>query len=517
MDSPASQSTSAPETHDLQAVEQEDSEAVSKANQPLPDSVPFLKSDLVVRLLPTLVLTLLTGWWSVVGRIPVRVVGQSVLIQPRSIIPFQPRGSGGQVLKILVEPGDRVRVGDVLAILDLPELQEQLATQQQKLDELEAENRAITDAQNRRSALQEQTLELESFSVRQQIQSNLQAIEANRIVAIAIDKQRQAYQERVIQLDEFIALTASRLEAAEELIQGGALARFSADFVNADNQYQQSQNERTRLFAALEGLNAEDEELLASSTDLEAQNKDLGSQLEDLRTQSANLELGDLQADVQRQNQIDDLKRDILNLETQIDTESQVVSTYDGVVFSVSANPGQYLQVGDPVGTLRIETSEALEVTAYGFFTPEDANRIRPDMAAVLTPHLLTNRRFGGTREQYGGIPSTVTGVSPKTVTVQEVTSIVGDSDLANTLIQNPVPYAIPDNGRAQNLPVVQVELNLETNPKTPSGYQWTQGRGPNAKLPEGAIGEARVTVETRSLFSYAIASFRWLTGIYRD
>ena len=227
----------------------------------------------------------------------------------------------------------------------------------------------------------------------------------------------------------------------------------------------------------------------ANSTSLEAENENLRSQLENLRSQSANLVLSDLEADVSRQNQIDDLKRDIINLETQIATESKVIATHDGTVSTVSANPGQYLPVGTPVGNLRIATPEDAEVTAYAFFTPEDANRIREEMPAVMTPHLLTNRRFGGTREQYGGIPSEITWVSPKTVTAQEVASIVGDSDLADALIQNPVPYAIPDNGRAQDLPVVQVRLELEPNPKTPSGYRWTQGRGPSAELPEGAMG----------------------------
>ncbi len=166
---------------------------------------------------------------------------------------------------------------------------------------------------------------------------------------------------------------------------------------------------------------------------------------------------------------------------------------------------------------MRVEDDENLESTTYAFFTPEDANRIRKGMTAAVSPHLLTNRRFGGTREQYGAIPSKVSWVSSKTLTAQEVASIVGDSELADALIQNPLPYAIPDNGRAQNLPVVQVVLELETDPNTPSGYKWTQGNGPDTKIPEGALGEARVTVEERSLFSYAIASFRWLTGIYRN
>ena len=474
---------------------------------------PKIKS--IARLLPTISLTVLAGFWSVVGRIPIRVVGQSILIQPRSIISFQPRGSGGQVQELRVKPGDRVTVGQVIAVLDLPDLQEQLANQRQKLAEYELENLAITNAQNIRSDLREQTLELESISLPQQIDANLKEIEANEKAVIAVEKQRAAYEERIAQLNEFIDLAKARFEAGKELIDQGVIAEFNSDFVSAENLYQQNQNERTTLFASLEALSAKEEQLTSSTISLEAQNQNLRSQLENLRTQLANQNLDDLQANTQRQNQIDDLKRDILNLEAQIAKESLVISTYEGTVMTISANPGEYVQVGTPLGTLRVEDNENLEVQTLAFFTPEDANRIRKGMSAEVSPHLLTNRRFGGTREQYGAIPSEVIWVSSKTVTSQEVASIVGDSELADALIQNPVPYAIPDNGRAQNLPVVQVALELKTEPNNPSGYQWTQGKGPDGQIPEGALGEARVTVGERPLISYAISSLRWLTGIY--
>ena len=408
-------------------------------------------------------------------------------------------------------------MGQIIAVLDLPDLQEQLANQKQKLAEYELENLAITNAQNIRSELQEQTLELESISIPQQIDANLKQIEANEKAIIAVRKQRAAYEERIAQLNEFIALTKGRFEAGQKLIEEGVIAEFNSDFVNAENLYQENQNERTTLFASLKALSAREEQLTSSTISLEAQNQNLRSQLENLQTQLANLKLNDLQANVQRLNAINDLKRDIRNLETQIATERLVISTYEGTVMTISANPGEYVQIGTPLGTLRVEDNEDLEVKTLAFFTPEDANRIRKGMTAEVSPHLLTNRRFGGTREQYGAIPSTVTWVSSKTVTAQEVASIVGDSELADALIQNPVPYAIPDNGRAQNLPVVQVALELKTDPNNPSGYKWTQGKGPDGQIPEGALGEARVTVEKRSLISYAIASLRWLTGIYRS
>lgn len=61
----------------------------------------------------------------------------------------------------------------------------------------------------------------------------------------------------------------------------------------------------------------------------------------------------------------------------------------------------------------------------------------------------------------------------------------------------------------------MQVGVELERNPDTPSGYQWTKGQGPTEAIPEGAIGESRVTIEQRTPISYLMPILRWLTGIY--
>ncbi len=95
------------------------------------------------------------------------------------------------------------------------------------------------------------------------------------------------------------------------------------------------------------------------------------------------------------------------------------------------------------------------------------------------------------------------------------MTSVVGNSDLAQALITNPVPYSAPDPGAAENLPVVQVEVKLERNPNNVTGYEWVRGKEPNHPIPEGAIGEARVTIESRSPVNYLEPLLRWITGIY--
>ena len=138
-------------------------------------------------------------------------------------------------------------------------------------------------------------------------------------------------------------------------------------------------------------------------------------------------------------------------------------------------------------------------------------------MTVEVTPNLLTERRFGGVRERYGGIKGKITAVSPETITTNEVTSLVGNPQLAESLMSNPVPYSAPDPGEAKNLPVVQVEIALERNPDNVTGYQWESGKEPNNPIPQCAICEARVTVEERSPVNYLVPLFRCITGIYSN
>jgi hypothetical protein len=136
-------------------------------------------------------------------------------------------------------------------------------------------------------------------------------------------------------------------------------------------------------------------------------------------------------------------------------------------------------------------------------------------MKVEVTPNLLTERRFGGARERFGGILGTVKNVSQETITPEEVTSLVGNPQLAEALMTNPVPYSAPDPGEAENLPVVQVEIALERDPDSVTGFKWDRGTEPPVPIPEGAIGEARVTVEKRSPVNYLMPLLRWIAGIY--
>ncbi len=462
----------------------------------------------MVRLAPLSMLAGLALIWAFWGKIPIEVEGRSVLIIPSSNLELQSRAAG-KVFKLNVKPGDAVKAGQLLLILDLPELKEQLLTEQQKLSELQQENLAITTVEDQRTQLRRQTIQRqgeaiprEIASLQRQMTANIRQIESNQVQLAANRRQRQAYQQRVQQLNEINILIRDKLQAYKKLSQEGVIAPLSGDLIRAVQAEQENRNTITTLTAQIEDTQANDEKLQAENKSLTAQNEDLQSKIadqnansEDLKTQNRQLDLENLKDDIVRRNAITDKEREIANLKTKITTEKNIFSPFNGKILDIAVNPSQYIAAGTRLGTLQVKDAQR-ETVGLIFFKPGDGDRIRVGMAMEITLDIHQ-------RERYGGILATVTSISQETITPPEVARLVGNEQLALAL--------------TGNQPVVQISAQLRRDASTISGYQWTDGKGAPQRIPESATGTARMVVEERSLVSYADPVWRWLTGIYNQ
>lgn len=432
----------------------------------------------VVALLPIATLATAAILWSCFGKIPIEVAGRAVLMAPRSNLEFQSPGSG-TVSTILVKPGEQVKAGQLLATLKTSELNAELESKQQKLAQLQTENTAITAIQNQRTRLKQDVLQSQQQSVPDQARSIQAQIAANQ-------QQQQVYVQRIEQLNAINTLIADRLKAYNKLRVEGAVAPLDVTLVQIVQAEQTNKNEVTSLKAKIEELNAQIRALQSKAIDLKAQTANLANQ-------SSQITLDDLEANTQRRNAITDLERDIADLRVKIRTESRVVSPREGQVIDIAVNPGQVIGSGTILGTIQVDRSNN-QTSGLAFFTVGAADRIAPGMAMELTPDSYSRQRFGS-------IVAEVISVAPATVTPQQISSIVGNDQLAKgLLVENPS---------------VLVTAKLHLDPNTPSGYQWTRGEGPPQKIPESATATATVTVEERSLLSYMTPALRQLTGIY--
>lgn len=447
--------------------------------------------EIRLRLLPIGVLFIAFALWGVFGKIPNRAEGRAGILIPRSSIAIQPR-EGGRVLALNIRPGDSVKIGQVLATMEFPELETELQDKRDRLADLKAQNHQIGSVQTNRS-------QLNSSAVAQKRQANLGQIESLRVQLASNQSQREAYLNHLKYLHSFKASTDERLSAYDKLAVEGAVPRISFQSYYFQFSQQEVANSVNQTQVALDRLKGEDESLRAQMQTLTAAN-------EALTTEKRGIDLQDTVSDVTRYNAIADQQRDINTLQTRIRANSQVVSLYNGTVEEISVNSGEVVPPSGRIGRLAIHNPNA-KVNVVALFKVGDAKQLAPGMEVEVIPDLYD-------RERYGGIIAKVIEVAQQPVTASELSSVVGSQDLAEKLL---LGRDKDDRDKPQpiNASVTKVILELQTDPHTPSGFKWTEGKGAPRAITDGTTADVKAVIEERSLFSYLTPAFRWITGVY--
>lgn len=152
---------------------------------------------------------------------------------------------------------------------------------------------------------------------------------------------------------------------------------------------------------------------------------------------------------------------------------AQVVSPESGRVLDVLVRKGDLISSETPVVILE-PGSGGDNLEALIFVPDEEGNKIRPGMAARISPGVFK-------KEEFGYIQGTVKSVAGYPSTFESVARDVGSKELAQKLMGSGASIA--------------VRVSLETDPAAPSGYRWTNGRGPDLRLNSGILCQGFITV----------------------
>ena len=170
-------------------------------------------------LLPIAALSLIAvvgGTWSILGRIPVTVEGQGIIIYPSNILPLQLKNAG-QISTLTIKPNDIIKKGQIIGSIDQTELHKQLQQQQTKLKELIVQNQAS-------KALQVKGIEQEKLTLSQQRQTTtLRIQELQKLAPLlknksqqSIHQQRQQIQAKIAGLQNLAPILKEKSRAAFE-------------------------------------------------------------------------------------------------------------------------------------------------------------------------------------------------------------------------------------------------------------------------------------------------------------
>jgi HlyD family secretion protein len=207
------------------------------------------------------------------------------------------------------------------------------------------------------------------------------------------------------------------------------------------------------------------------------------AQLRDLDTQETSLVQQNLESTNTRQNQIQEIKRNIARLEVDLQEKSKIRSGYSGRVEEIAAKTGQVLTTGGTIATLNVATPSD-KLVSVTYLAVQDGKRIKPGMPVQVTPSIVK-------RERFGGITGSVTYVSSLPATAQGATVLIGNEDMVKSLMSG-------DR-------TIEVFAQLDEDSATESGYKWSSSKGPKQKLSAATTTTVQIKVGEQSPISYIL------------
>lgn len=273
--------------------------------------------------------------WSVYGVLPTSLSGQGILIRNGGVFDIHAFGDGIVTELPRFKVGDRIRKGQVLGKIPQPELEQQVASQEQNAGRMALEE---IDAAGRAAALapaQDRLLNLQAEAQQKIIKSNQEQLRSLR--------------------------TVERAEMA--LLRNGTIAR------------QRFEQTRRQILAIEEEINMARVMLQKLSVNRIETAMQRDSALREART---------------RLTQAHD-RLNALRLEHQL--AANVVSTHDGIVVEMMAMQGDAVKKGQSILSVEVDDS-VLEAMIY--LPPQsNAKLIKPGMVAQISPATSKKERFG--------------------------------------------------------------------------------------------------------------------------
>jgi len=231
--------------------------------------------------------------WSVLVVVPVTVKGEGILLSPGGVLDVT-SDTPGRVTQFLVQAGEGISAGQIVARLDQPSLRQDLATAEGELKDAQDERRRVADFQQNKAAAQ----------------------------AIALAQKRQALNDNIITLANNIALLEQRGKVEDDLLVKGLITQ-------------------DKVLQGKIDLGRQNEELARDRTSLkDIDNEEIKTRA-DNQHEPLNIEL-----------KIATAQRKANGLADRYRLESAVVSPYEGTVAEVQVNPGELVERGTSLFTL---------------------------------------------------------------------------------------------------------------------------------------------------------------------
>lgn len=396
--------------------------------------------------------------WSIVGTIRIDVEGRGILVRPRNIVAVQAPGDG-RVVRIDVGVGDPVRQGQVLALIERPELIDQLRQARLELLQLEAQGPSA-EARDGGGApsVWDRIEQARGAAVR---------LRAERLATLDEEGSRLAEQrQRVLALQQSLEW---RLERQREMLRSELISRAELD-----------ENER-KLIDNVERLDEIETRAIALHAERSAAESEYLDRLQRIAEWSFGLE-----------RDVAAAQREISRLEIQIEQQGRLVSHHDGAILELTSHVGDVLELGDRLATIMID-GDGSPLESVSYLKVEDGKQVQVGMEIQISPD-------GVPRERYGSMRGIVVGTSPFPVSAEEMQRMAGNDALARSWV---------DQGLW-----IEVRASLTPASGGKSPFSWTSSSGPPHEVTAGTTTRVQIQLRKEHPIALVIPLLRSTAGV---
>lgn len=277
----------------------------------------------------------------------------------------------GQLIELKVNIGDEVRNGDIIAIVEQPQLMQQI--------------------EEAKALLLEREFELEQLTAFGSQDARLQGE--------FIGQQRSSIQLQIATQVKILAFLKNQLETEKGLQTKGLIT--TSQVVNTEQQIEGASNQIASLKA----------------------------QLAQTSSQKLNLNFDSEQKTSIGEQRIAQAKRTIAQLEERYDIESNIRSQYNGQVVEVLTDAGVVVGQGAPLFKLKNNQDMGDELRGVLYIPSQDGKKIKVGMEALVAPSTVKPQDFGfikGTVTYVSDFPVTQQGMLTSVKNGQLVQSLLG-------------------------------------------------------------------------------------------
>jgi HlyD family secretion protein len=212
--------------------------------------------------------------------------------------------------------------------------------------------------------------------------------------------------------------------------------------------------------------------------------------IQELQAQEFSIQARVHEEDAQKEMAIQDLERNVRAVENDLEIAGKVVSPYRGEVLEVKVSTGTTVGTSDPILSIQPDVQD-LEVLLY--LPAARAKDVRSGMEARISPSSVKPEEFGFVK----GYVSYVSDFPDTT------------AELMHNFQNEVLVKALTSEG-----PVTGLRVEMDRNPKTFSGYQWSSSKGPKLALSGGTLCTAEVVTRWQRPLELLLPALRKTLGL---